>query len=124
MSSPTARTLNWLRKQGIEAGVVERHNTFSGQKIDLFGFIDIVALRPMLAGCLGVQATSAPNMAARRTKIISLQAAKLWLEAKNPIWVIGWSKKVKPGSKPSKKTGKRPKAWQPSVSVVTLEDFE
>jgi hypothetical protein len=115
MSSPTSRTLNWLRKVGYTVGVVEKFNSFTKQRIDLFGFIDIVAIDGLYEGCLGVQATSGSNAASRRTKIISLDTARRWLAAKNRIWVVGWSKK---GAK-----GKR-KLWTPSVSVVTLEDFE
>jgi len=124
MSSPTSRTLDWLRKQGMEAGVVEKWIPQTRQRKDLFGFIDIVALDAS-PGCLGVQATSGSNnAAARRTKVLSLHAAHLWLKSGNRIWVVGWSMKVKPGSKPVKGTRKRPKVWTPTVAIITLEHFE
>lgn len=115
MSSPTARTLTWLRKQGLKAGVVEKWIPQTKQRLDLFGFIDIVAIGKVSDGCIGVQATSASHVAARRTKILSLDLAHDWLKAKNRIWVVGWSKMGK--------VGKR-KLWTPSVSDITLEDFE
>jgi len=115
MSSPTSRTLQYLRDDGMLAGVVEKWIPKVKQRVDLFGFIDIVAIRPGKDGCLGVQATSRSNVAARRTKILGLNPARVWLQTGNRIWIVGWSKK---GAK-----GKR-KLWTPSVSVVTLEDFE
>lgn len=114
MSSPTQRTLAWLRKQGMMADVAERWIAQIRQRKDLFGFIDIIVLDGT-DGSLGVQATSASNVASRRTKILSLNSAHAWLIAKNRIWVVGWSKKGAAGKR---------KLWTPSVSVVTLDDFE
>lgn len=65
--TPTARSLKLLREWGFAAQVVEQ--TVAGKfKRDLFGIMDIVAIRPMVterAEIFGVQATSAANHSAR-----------------------------------------------------------
>lgn len=55
--TPTQRTLRHLRHEGLEAAIVEKFNPYAGkfgQRQDMFGFIDIVALCPK-RGILGVQ---------------------------------------------------------------------
>ena len=68
MSSPTARALKEMRSLGFIAGVVERFNSFTKQKNDLFGFVDVVCAHPD-CGLLFVQVTSGSNHAARVAKI-------------------------------------------------------
>lgn len=64
--SPTARTLAVCRKRGWEAQAVERFNSYTKQRIDLFGVIDIVAITP--AGILGIQACVGGDHAKRMKK--------------------------------------------------------
>lgn len=67
-----------------------------GVLVDLFGFIDLIAVR---AGrIIGVQATSGPNVSARAKKILNerIEESKNWLGAGAEIHVIGWKKYVKP----------------------------
>lgn len=90
--SPTARTLQHLKKLGYEAGVVERHNTFSHKKHDLLGCIDVVAVHPGMVGVLGVQATSGTNVAARLTKSMDEPRLRTWLKAGGCFVVHGWRK--------------------------------
>jgi hypothetical protein len=64
LMSPTQRTLEALRERGYFAEVVERWNPHAGIPLNLYRWIDIVAVKvgePFLA----VQATSGPNAAAR-----------------------------------------------------------
>lgn len=82
--SPTARTLKALRDAGWTAGVVERFNHNTRRKHDLFGCIDIVAVKDHLT--LGVQATSGSNAAARLKKMPATDAAA-WLGAK---FLVEW----------------------------------
>lgn len=95
MSSPTSRTLALLRdKCGYAAEVVEKWNPHSKTRKDLFNFIDIVAVRPEgeLSGCiLGVQATSASNMSARKKKCQEQPSFGAWNDSARTI-VIGWKK--------------------------------
>ncbi len=74
--SPTQRSLKHLRALGYQAQVVEKWNAFAKIRIDLFGCIDIVAIRPGVP-VLGVQCTSHPNLASRVSK--SLILGQMWL---------------------------------------------
>lgn len=91
MTGPCARSLKLLRDEGYTVAVVERWNQFARVRQDLFGFIDILALR---GDCLlAVQTTSGSNVAARIHKINETQAASLWLESQSrQIEVHGWRK--------------------------------
>ncbi len=92
MSSPTQRSLKLLRDGSALAAVTERWNAHARVRQDLFGFIDVVAIVPGQPGLTAVQATSAPNQAARLAKISALPAARAWLGAGNRIEVHGWRK--------------------------------
>lgn len=100
--SPTARSLKVLRDDGWTADVVERFNSFTKQRHDLFGFADIIAIHPQW-GTMLVQATSTSNQAARVTKIMGEPRHKLWLlsgRGHHYLQVHGWGKrKVKRGGK-------------------------
>ena len=110
--SPTARTLDYLRDLGYTVGVVERHNAFSGKKNDLFGFIDLIAIRD--GETIGVQATSTGNINARFKKILEEPRSSEWLRAGNKIMVIGFKKYAKAIDR---------KLWRPTVKWVTEEDY-
>jgi hypothetical protein len=103
-----------LRKLGYTVGIVEKFNSFTKQRLDLFGCIDLVAIHPGHHGVLGVQATSAANLASRRAKVLASPIVHLWLTAGNRIWVVGWSKMGARG---------KPKRWTMTGDKVTLEDF-
>ena len=88
--SPTARSLQHLRALGYRAQVVERWNPFAKIRQDLFGG-NIVALKsgePVLV----VQATSATNHAARRTKLEEQGFAALWTGAGARLEIWSWAK--------------------------------
>ncbi len=91
MSSPTQRSKAKLQKDGYLVAITERWNSFTRIRQDLFGFIDLIALRGNET--LAVQTTSGANVSARIDKIKSLQAARVWLESPNrKIVVHGWRK--------------------------------
>lgn len=114
-TSPTARTLEALRKRGFLAAVVERRLPHCFTTLDLFGFIDVVALDG-LPGLLGVQTTTQANAAARVTKIVEEcgPAARRWLAAGNRIEVHGWAKRGSAGAR---------KLWTVSVLTLTEKDI-
>jgi hypothetical protein len=85
--SPTQRTLAHLRKDGWRVQVVEHWNAFARRRIDLFGVIDLVAVRP--GETLGVQATSGANVSARVSKSRESEGLRAWLEAGNTFRVFG-----------------------------------
>ena len=53
-SSPTQRSIAYLKKQGYMVGIVEYYNAFSRRRHDLFNFIDILAVHPKKKQTLGV----------------------------------------------------------------------
>jgi hypothetical protein len=98
--SPTARSMARLRKFDWEADRVEQHNTFSGKKKDLFGFIDLLAMKGDVL--LGVQATSTSNLNARLKKSLSSPNLRRWLRipgTRFECW--GWAKR---GARGQRKT--------------------
>ena len=104
MTSPTKRTLDALRKQGYTCQVVERFCQYSKRRIDLFGCIDLVALKErqnineykpgwwdfIPGSILGVQATTGDNASKRVQKAIAEPRLKVWLEAGGKFQVWGW----------------------------------
>lgn len=95
MSSPTQRSLALLKKEGYVPWITEHFNSFGNVRVDLYGFIDIVALKSGEVGILGVQTTAASGLSARVHKILGIPAYHLWLECGNRIWVMGWRKEKK-----------------------------
>ena len=114
MKLPTARTLEALRKEGYSAHVVEKWIPQTRRRSDLFGFIDIVAIkedRPIL----GVQATSTSNISSRIAKALSIPELRVWLSCGAEFEVHGWSKRGRRGQR---------KLWTLSKRIITLEYLE
>jgi hypothetical protein len=94
-TSPTQRSLKLLRDGGYTAQVVEKWNPHAMIRQDLFGFIDIIAVRDQVehvANIAGIQTTSRSNMSARIKKIKESEEAKRWHRAGGDIYVHGWAK--------------------------------
>jgi hypothetical protein len=91
--TPTARTLTLLRREGFTAGVVERWLPYARMRSDLFGCMDVVAVRGGEPGVLGVQATTAANLAARLKKAKQQPELRAWLAAGNRFAVFAWHKR-------------------------------
>jgi hypothetical protein len=92
--SPTERSLKLLRERGYTATVVERWNQFAKVRQDLFGFADLLAIKP--GEILAVQTTTGSHLAEHRRKIIAEQRHQQWLKAGGRIQLHGWNKaKVK-----------------------------
>lgn len=88
-TSPTQRSLKKLRAEGYTVAVTEKWNPFVKVRMDLFGFIDLIAIRENET--LAVQTTSGPNVAARIEKINCLPVAQHWLSSPTrKIVVHGW----------------------------------
>jgi hypothetical protein len=88
--SPTQLSLRELRKDGYTVEVVERWNAHTRTRHDLFGILDLVALRGVET--LGVQTTSAGNVAARVRKIAESEHISALREAGWTLHVHGWKK--------------------------------
>lgn len=100
--SPTQRSLAMLRKEGCElVAVVERWNPHARIRQDLFGIIDILAIKDH--DTIAVQCTSGTHVADRIKKMEASDALPALREAGWTIHVHGWRKvKVKRGGKAMK----------------------
>lgn len=86
--SPTERTLAWLRKDDYLAEVVEHWVPGAMVRRDLFGFIDILAIKGNVT--IAIQATSSNNVAPRVRKVIASPTLKAVRMAGWNVWVMGW----------------------------------
>lgn len=113
MTTPTQRTLAWLRTDlGAQAAVVEKWNPHARVRQDLFGCIDIVATANKI---IGVQACAAASHSARVKKSLAEPQLVGWLKAGGHFWVMSWGKKGARG---------KVKRWMPRTTVVILSDGE
>lgn len=119
--TPTQRTMRFLRDQGRRCAIVERFNVHAGphgQRQDLFGIIDIIALDPQ-RGVVGVQSCGSAFSAHKR-KIMEekYQETHDWLSTPGTVLELwGWRKvKVKRGGKAM--------IWKPRIIEITLRDLE
>ena len=116
----TQRTLKLLRDQGYTAGVVERwvpnpKHPAGGVRKDLFGFIDIIAIKGDFTCAIQ---SCGQDFAAHDRKILAEPATLVWSRGAGRIVIlIGW-RKVK------KKRGGKAMVWKPRIKNYTLEDFK
>jgi len=85
--------------------------------MDLFGFIDIIALDPK-RGVIAVQSTGS-DFAEHYTKITTerREEALRWLQTPGTTLILyGW-RKIK------KVRGKKAMIWSPRIREITLKDF-
>ncbi len=90
MSSPTQRSKKLLEDQGYLVAVVEKWNAHAKIRQDLFGFVDLIAIRE--GETLGVQTTSYSNVSARISKIAEHENVGRVRKAGRRIVVHGWHK--------------------------------
>ena len=97
--SPTARSLQELRKQGYVAEVVERRLPIPGKFVtqDFLGGIDILAISERVI--LGVQATTDSNMSSHITKAANEPRLRVWLKAGGQFQIWAWGKHGKRGKR-------------------------
>lgn len=88
--TPTARTLKKLRADGYVCQVVEQTIPHTFIKRDLFGFADILAIKP--GEILAVQATDATNVAHRVKKVEALDSLQAWWDGGGRFEIWGWTK--------------------------------
>ena len=90
--TPTQRSLAYLREQGYTVAITERWNPFAKIRQDLFGFIDILAIRK--GETLAVQTTST-GVSERIKKIMDSDYLPKVRDAGWKICVHGWRKNAK-----------------------------
>lgn len=96
--SPTVLSLEALRETGWTVQKVEYFNFFAKRRIDLFGFIDILAMNGT-PGLLGIQACITGDILKRVRKAEHECGDKLllWLKSGNRFEVWGWAKRGERG---------------------------
>lgn len=92
-ASPTQRSIEYLRAKGFLVAVVEKYNHHAKVTQDLFGVIDILAIRKNET--LAIQTTSASNLASRRKKLLSHENLPLIQAAGWQVKLHGWRKNIK-----------------------------
>jgi hypothetical protein len=90
MATPTARTLEHLRRAGYLPAVVERWIPHANIRSDLWNFADILAVHGGRREFLLVQVTSAANMASRVAKARARPELAVWLQTGGRFEVHGW----------------------------------
>lgn len=110
--TPTSRSLAELRALGYTAEVTEKWNPHAMLRHDLFGFIDILAIRP--DEIFGVQATGR-SASTRLKKARGCPALREWLRAGGRFEVWSWAMRGKRGKRKTYTLSRRP---------ITLEDLE
>lgn len=117
-TSPTQRSLAYLRKQGWQCAVLERWNPHAMIRQDVWGFADLIACRepvrygdtevktklPMTiytrpAQIALVQTTTLAHMVERRAKILAEPRAGVWMRSGGIILLHGWRKIGKRGKR-------------------------
>ena len=90
--SPTQRSLAYLREQGYHCEVVEKFNSFTKQRKDLWGWCDILAIR---RGEVLAVLVTASAVSDRIKKIMASDTLAKVREAGIRIEVHGWRKNSK-----------------------------
>ena len=90
--TPTQRSLAYLRDEGYLVEVVEKWNSFTRTRKDLWGWADLLAIRR--GEVLAVQVTS-EGVANRVKKVMDSETIARVREAGVRIEVHGWRKNVK-----------------------------
>lgn len=91
-TSPTQRSLAHLRGLKYRVAVVEKWNPHARIRQDLFGVVDLLAIRD--GETLAVQATSGSNVSSRVKKIAEAEATPDIRRAGWRFLVHGWSKRA------------------------------
>ena len=117
--SPTQRTLRALRERGLEVAIVEKFNAYIGpfgQRQDLFGIIDVLALDPQI-GVIGVQSCG-NSFSAHRRKILEQRQQETveWLSTPGTSFELWSWRKIKLNR------GGKAMRWSPRVARICLDN--
>lgn len=96
--SPMQRSKKYLEQQGYRVAITEHWNSFARCRVDLFGVIDLLAMRPG-APLLAIQTTSTSNLSARLKK--DPITVRQWLSTGAEFQFHGWSRQ---GARGKRKT--------------------
>lgn len=111
--TPTQRSKQYAEKLGYTVAIVEKWNQWARVRQDLYGFGDLLCMRPNTPLLL-VQTTSTGNISSRVNKIAALPESAHWLSTGSQIEVWGWAKR---GKKGTRKTWTLKKVVFPKVEI-------
>lgn len=111
--SNVKESLALLKKRGYACAIVEKWNPHAKIRQDLFGGIDVLAIR--FGETMGVQCSRNDDLAAHRTKLLAEKRMRTWVEAGNRLVLHGWAMK---GAR-----GKR-KLWEVREQELRVGDFD
>ena len=118
-TSPTQRTLHFVRQNGGVIDVAEKWVSFHqrrdnpgppGVRRDLFGFIDLIELRPGV-GIVAIQCSGTSGHAEHKRKILSCECFEDWVRCGGLVELWSW-RKVK------KVRGGKQMIWQPRIEQI------
>ena len=92
MSSPTQRSLKYMRDLGYHAEITERWVPGANLRKDLWTFCDVLCLHRETGELVAVQTTSYTNIPARCRKIAECELTAIVRKAGIAIHVHGWRK--------------------------------
>lgn len=107
--TPQARSRQLLSAAGWTVATVEWFNVHTRRRHDLFGFGDLLAMKPGTAPCI-IQVTSGSNVSSRLAKIAGLPEAGIALASGFTIEIHGW-----------RKLKSNRNRWTPRILLVTQE---
>ena len=103
-----------FEKLGYTVGFVERWIQQIKQRVDLFGFIDLIAYRPDRPGCVGIQSCAIDRWADHREKILTSPKARAWVKC-NRLILVGWKR--------AKVRGQRNQRKHEWITTATFESY-
>lgn len=87
----TARSLQWCKRKGYDAALVERRLPRGFTTVDAFGFIDIICMDPF-DGVLAIQSCGKTDVQPHMAKLAAEKRALRWLARKNRLVIHSWRK--------------------------------
>jgi hypothetical protein len=114
MGKFTQRTLKYLRDEDYTTAFVEKYVHQVKKKFDMFGIIDIVAIKP--GETVGVQSCG-PDFTSHDRTILEHENSLKWLEADNRLMLIGWNKVLKV-------RGGKARIWKIRIKEYKINDFQ
>lgn len=99
--TPYSRSKQALEKEGYLVARTEHWNGFARIRQDLYGIIDMVAIKEGHPGVLGVQTTSGDHVMDHFKKALANKALPVWLKTGNRFEIHGWRKILGEGSRPT-----------------------
>lgn len=98
MTSPTSRTKKLAESQGYTVAIVEKWNQWAKVRQDLFGFGDLLCMKPY-EPLLLIQATTMDHFAHRLTKIQHTALSQHWLSTGNRLEIWSWATRGERGKR-------------------------